>query len=259
MSEAPYPYFDQDDHGTHVAGTIAANGAGLVGVAPQAKILAARICKLAENCSSLAVLRSVNWGIKEQVDVINISFVATGFWAPLILGRACKAAAKAGIVVVASAGNDGTASVEYPARHSSTIAVGAVNWRFVKATFSQWGAQLDIMAPGVNVRSSVSGRSWSRGHSQSWSGTSMASPHVAGVAALVIATNPQLSPDQVKDILKSTAQPPQTPNDENQYGAGIVDAYRAVKKAAETDAAPPPATGTGGHWSQPDDRYGGGP
>ncbi|MCB0363573.1 MAG: S8 family serine peptidase, partial [Bdellovibrionales bacterium] len=154
LTDAPYDYFDNISHGTHVAGTIAADGkvSGLVGVAPEARILSARVCS-SMGCSSISILDGINWGIQEKVDVMNLSL---GGPIPSRAGeKAYKQAAAAGIVVVCASGNDGVNQVSYPGAYDSTIAVGAVDEDIVKADFSNWGSELDIMAPGVNVLSSV--------------------------------------------------------------------------------------------------------
>ncbi|MCB0391476.1 MAG: S8 family serine peptidase [Bdellovibrionales bacterium] len=356
--EPEYSYKDINGHGTHVAGTIAADGVGggLVGVAPKATLLSGRVC--GGGCSSIAIISGVDWGISERVDVINMSLGG-----PFPSGAAIKAykrAEAADIVVVAAAGNDGKDSVSYPAAYDTTYAVGAVDIHLNKADFSQWGKELNIVAPGVDVYSSVPQGSGRNSHLQgivdkavsdldsapmsgsgvgqvsaeiisaglgkaedvkdldltgkvaliqrgeiafkdkadnalskgaiavvifnhepgllmgtlgdeisysipvlgmnkadgeqlkaaleagsivemnvavdqtdysSLQGTSMASPHVAGVAALVRAANPNLSAKEVREIMSSTATPLSGPNDENQLGAGLINAEAAVEKA----------------------------
>ena len=149
-----YTFFDEVGHGTHVAGTIAANqmNAGFVGVAPQAKILAGRVCGQ-ESCSSLAIVEGINWAVKEKVDVINMSLGGG------VLSKADRialdAAEAAGVVVVAASGNDGIDRIEYPARYQKVISVGAVDSDLKRAEFSQYGPELSIVGPGVEVISSV--------------------------------------------------------------------------------------------------------
>lgn len=150
----PYDYFDEVGHGTHVAGTIAADGLnnGLVGVAPEAKIMAGRVCG-EEGCSSIAIVAGVEWGIKEKVSVMSLSL--GGPMASATEVKAFQAAERAGIVVVAASGNDGKQSVSYPAALPNVFAVGAVDVNLAKAKFSNWGPELAIVAPGVAVLSSV--------------------------------------------------------------------------------------------------------
>lgn len=150
----PYEFFDQVGHGTHVAGTILADGkdGGLVGVAPAAKLLAGKVCGTT-SCDTSAILAGVNWAIAEKVHVVNMSL---GGPVPSNIARETyRKAAEAGVVVVAASGNDGNGSVSYPAAYPHVIAVGAVDSKLKKAEFSQWGKELDVVAPGVQVLSSV--------------------------------------------------------------------------------------------------------
>lgn len=141
-------------HGTHVAGTIAGVqlAGGFTGVAPEAKILMGRVCG-EQGCSNTAVARGINWGIEEKVDVISMSL--GGPLGSIAEKRAVEAADRAGITVIAASGNDGTSRVSYPAAFPTVIAVGALDEHSARASFSQYGPELDIMAPGVAVVSSV--------------------------------------------------------------------------------------------------------
>jgi subtilisin family serine protease len=348
-------------HGTHVAGTIAGVGlpTGFSGVAPQAKILMGRVCS-EEGCSNIAVAQGIEWGIKEKVDVISMSLGGSQT-TPGEQG-AVAAAEQAGVTVVAASGNDGTPKVGFPAALPTVISVGAVDSSLARASFSQFGPELSVVAPGVDVISSVplgSGRESvvlltmnggrervpsvtfqgakelpepidvevvfagfgrpeemskanvagkyvliSRGENKipekitlaiqakaagvilfnnapglvhgaltrdgsvlpmpvvmvlqqtgqamverlrqgdhvmmsmttaktdydSFDGTSMATPHVSGVVALIKAANKNLKPAEVKAILQKTAKK-LGPNTHNEFGAGLVDAEAAVKAA----------------------------
>jgi subtilisin family serine protease len=351
---------DDVGHGTHVSGTILADGlnGGLVGVAPEAKLLMGKVCS-AQGCSSIAIAEGINWAVQEKVSVVNMSL--GGALMSEGEAQALVAAEQAGVMVVAASGNDGTAKVGYPAAFRTVLAVGAVDSALKKAEFSQYGPELAVVGPGVDVISSVprgTGRAatvtadlgkglteinatpfvgsplaqkaenevvfaglgqpqdfaginvtgkfalisrgtisfgdkvknaiaagavgvviynnvpglmqgtltadgsetaipaamveqsigeaakqlLAQGQSvrfsmsidatdySSFQGTSMATPHVAGVAALVRAANPNLTPDQVRQLLKSTATP-LGPNTNNEYGAGLVNAREAVAKA----------------------------
>ncbi len=151
---APYPFADGVGHGTHVAGTIAGalDASGFSGVAPQAKILMGRVCST-DGCSSVAIAEGINWGIEQKVDVISMSL--GGALSPPSIRLAIQKAETDGIVVVAASGNDGTARVGYPAALETVIAVGAVDSSIARAKFSQYGVELDICAPGVEVVSSL--------------------------------------------------------------------------------------------------------
>lgn len=148
-------FADKEGHGSHCSGTIA--GAynaetGFTGVAPKAHLLMGRVCS-EEGCSNIAVAEGINWGVSEKVDVISMSL---GGSMPTSAERLAVAAAdKAGVVVVAASGNDGTATVSYPAAFPTVIAVGALDSSLKKGNFSQWGPELDVIAPGVSVVSTV--------------------------------------------------------------------------------------------------------
>ncbi len=358
----PYPFADKVGHGSHCAGTIAGvqSADGFTGVAPEAKILSGRVCS-EQGCSNIAVAQGINWAISQKVDVISMSL--GGANASAAEQSAVESADRAKIVVVAASGNDGVGQVGFPAAFPSVIAVGAIDRNSKKGSFSQWGPELAVVAPGVEVVSSVpqgtgresrvtvnvngsdqtisssafqgspevpnqltadliyaglgqpedfqkldltgkialvqrgtirfsdkvknaiaanaigviifnneAGLITSGGLTQdgsivaipvlsieqtvgqqlasalgvskkvtstiqtvatdyeSFSGTSMAAPHVAGVSALLRATNKNLTGADVKKILKSTAHALQ-PNDENQTGSGLIDAEAAVNQA----------------------------
>ncbi|MDG0816749.1 S8 family serine peptidase [Bdellovibrio svalbardensis] len=356
-------FSDLTGHGTHVAGTIAGveDAHGFSGVAPKARILAGRAC-LPTGCSSAAVLDAINWGIEEKVDVINLSLGSPS--STLAEQTALQKADQAGISVVAASGNFGIAQVFHPAAHPTVIAVGAVDRDLQQAVFSQYGPELSLVAPGVEVVSSIpvdSGRDstvtvhaasgalkapayffhgttpkfgaitrpvvdcgkgtpadfsnkdvygkyvlvsrsktpfedqirnamrvgaydvliynnepgqtdsrlfdsenalFASAHLleqetglrilkalatepqlqltvdtvaasyQETFGTSMATPHVSGVVALVKAANRNLSAAEIKKLIMKTATP-LGPNEENRYGAGLVNAETAVKAAME--------------------------
>ncbi len=152
--ENDYDYFDTNGHGSHVSGTIAAtlDERGVVGVAPQARILTGRVCG-GRGCSSLGIVQGIYWGIEERVDVINMSL--GGANPSRATAEAVKAADDAGVIVVAASGNDGEGRVSFPAAHPESIAVGAVSPFLQRASFSNYGPELTIVAPGVDVLSSV--------------------------------------------------------------------------------------------------------
>lgn len=157
---------DNMGHGTHTSGTVAGEynpQTGFVGVAPQAKILMGKVCE-DDGCSSIAIADGINWGIQEKVDLISLSL--GGPFSTTTLGEyyAVQAAEAAGVLVVAASGNgvvyeeDGSITnpgVNYPAAYPTTLAVGAVDSHLTKALFSNWGPELDITGPGVEVLSSV--------------------------------------------------------------------------------------------------------
>ncbi|QLY26830.1 S8 family serine peptidase [Bdellovibrio sp. KM01] len=139
-------------HGTHVAGIIAAKQDvnGFTGVAPKAKLLMARAC-FEKGCSTAAMIAAINWGVTQKVDVMNISI--SGISSTAAQDEAIKRADQAGIAVVASSGNWGSNRVFFPAALPTVIAVGAVDPSMLRATFSQYGPELALVAPGVDVYS----------------------------------------------------------------------------------------------------------
>ncbi len=363
--DAPYPYFDDGGHGTHVAGSILADGfgSGVVGVAPQASLYSGKVCQ--EYCDGTAIMAGIDWAIGEGIHVVNMSL---GGAAGNAAGAAMyKKAEEANVVVIAASGNDGRNQISYPSKYPHVLSVGAIDEARNVAEFSNWDSDLDVVAPGVNVLSTVpqgTGRSSkvnfdvngsfisassfpmdgsvdgvvegmevqyvglgkpedfegvdltgkialiSRGEIafadkargameanasavvifnnvegelrgtlggpldivvagiekssgeaivaaleggengpeetlvtsnvevgasdyEYLAGTSMATPHVAGVAALVRSTNPELTAVQVKEIIKSTVVAAPVDNSDHKYGKGIVNAFKAVEEALQ--------------------------
>ena len=193
---------DGNGHGTHVAGTIAAanNGIGATGVAPDAKILPVRVLDDAGRGSDGSVAAGIRYAADMGAQIINLSL--GGGYSSRILA-AIEYAASAGSLIVAAAGNESASNPSYPARHSanstSVISVGAHDSRGNTASFSnEVGSSraVQVDAPGVSIYSTHL-----RGGYGRLSGTSMASPHVAGVAALTLSANPGLTSREVRDLL----------------------------------------------------------
>ncbi|MBL7545824.1 MAG: S8 family serine peptidase [Bdellovibrionaceae bacterium] len=149
-----YAYKDTIGHGTHVAGTVAGvlDKSGFSGVAPTAHILAGRVCA-EDGCSNISIAEGINWGVEQKVDVISMSL--GGMWSSMAERIAVKRAFDAGITIVAASGNDGSSDVSFPAALPECIAVGAVDADMKRAEFSQYGPELAVVAPGVDVISSV--------------------------------------------------------------------------------------------------------
>ncbi len=147
-------FADKVGHGTHVSGTIAAETLenGFSGVAPEAKLLMGRVCGV-ESCSTFAVVKGINWVIAEKADVLNMSLGSS--WPNMSEKDALKLAEDAGVTVIAASGNDGKGMVSYPAAFETVLAVGAIDKNLKKGEFSNWGPQLAVVAPGVDVVSSV--------------------------------------------------------------------------------------------------------
>jgi len=191
---------DDQGHGTHVAGTIAAkrDGQGVVGVAPKARLYAVKVLDKDGNGNYSDVIAGIEWAVSRGVKVANMSLGADEGSEPL--HRAVKAALKAGMTIVAAAGNSG-GTVGFPGSYVETIAIGASDIKDQVADFSSRGAEVDFIAPGVDVLSDKMG-----GGTVSLSGTSMATPHMTGLAALAIGAGAS-SPAAIRAALARAAKP----------------------------------------------------
>ncbi|MBW4643739.1 MAG: S8 family serine peptidase [Goleter apudmare HA4340-LM2] len=196
---------DKNGHGTHVAGTIAGenNGSGVTGIAYNAKIMPVKVLSDSGSGSYSAIANGIYYAVNNGANVINLSL--GGDFPNSTLASAIEYASKKGVVVVMAAGNNGYPFVSYPAAYAnkSGLAVGAVDQNNNMANFSNRPGvtQLSyVTAPGVNVYSSLPGNQYAY-----YSGTSMATPHVAGVVALMLSANPSLTDAQVRQIITSSA------------------------------------------------------
>jgi serine protease len=238
---------DDHGHGTHVAGTIAQsthNGLGVAGVAFHAKIMPIKVLSARGSGSVSGIAEGIRWAADHGAKVLNMSL--GGPIASSVLAKAIKYAHDKGVTVVCAAGNDGRGKVSYPAAFPGAIAVAATQFDETTTFYSNWGKEIDIAAPGGNTRVDQNGDGQPDGVLQNtvvpgdtsrndylwFMGTSMASPHVAGVAALVVSQG-VTDPDTVEKVLKETARQPKSgrKDGQNRYGAGIVDASAAVKRA----------------------------
>jgi subtilisin family serine protease len=227
-------WHDDHGHGTHVAGTIAAtaNGRGVIGVAPAARLYAVKVLNSRGSGRISGILNGLAWCLRYRMHVVNLSLgseVTTHD--PRVYSRAYETAARrlrrAGILPVAAAGNSGRGRrpfVGNPGRCPSFMAVGAVDCSRRRAPFSSYGPQVEICAPGVGTWSTVPPNRYGQK-----SGTSMACPHVAGVAALVKRRRPAWSGDAIRVHMRRTALDLGTPGRDWFYGYGQVRAWHAVR------------------------------
>ncbi|MFE5322571.1 S8 family serine peptidase [Paenibacillus sp. NPDC056579] len=193
---------DDNGHGTHIAGTIAASSRqrGIIGVAPQAMIHPVKAFDHQGSAFVSDIISGIDWCVKNQFHIINMSFGMKTY--SKALESAVRNAFDSGVIVVASSGNEGNkAGIDYPARLPQVIAVGATTRRGYIAPFSNTSRKIDIYAPGEKVYST-----WLRGKYNELSGTSMATSHVTGVIALMLARKPGLKPMQVKAIIQKNAR-----------------------------------------------------
>lgn len=193
---------DDQGHGTHVAGTIAAlgdNGTGVVGVAYNTKILAIKVLGSDGSGDMAAIAKGILKAQELGAKVINLSLGGEQD-ARTVRDAVDQVTAKGALCVVA-AGNENTASATYPAAYPNVLSVGASDPRDARAVFSNYGTYVDIAAPGTDILSTTE-----KGYKKH-DGTSMASPHAAGVAALLLAQNPALTPAQLKAVMERNGDP----------------------------------------------------
>jgi subtilisin family serine protease len=234
-----------DNHGTAVAGCVAAtmnNGIGIAGIAPDARVQAAKIfnevnflglfCLPFLESQDSWTAAGINWAASSGAHVTNSSW---GGGSPsAAITNAFDSTRAQGVLHFAAAGNDGTSTVSYPASLASISAVAALDSSGNRASFSTFGAGLFISAPGAAIL--TTDRTGSAGYGGSdyttIDGTSFASPYAAGVAALVLSANPALTPAEVESILAQTAVDKGPAGYDTGYGWGFINAGAAVQAAA---------------------------
>jgi type VII secretion-associated serine protease mycosin len=234
------PTDDEVGHGTKVAGIIAARpreGTGFVGLAPNATIIPIRQNDADSSGDSDTMAQAISYAVSQGADVINISQDTTKpLSATSDLARAVREAIGKGVVVVASAGNDGLdgkTKATYPAAFEGVLAVASSDRNNERASFSQAGSFVGVAAPGVDIVSTVPG-----GGQCADNGTSFSAPFVAGVAALLKEKHPDWAPAQIITQIEQTAERVVNGHD-NFVGWGVVDPVRAVQ---ESDLTDPPST-----------------
>ncbi|MEM4347189.1 MAG: S8 family serine peptidase [Candidatus Altiarchaeota archaeon] len=200
---------DDNDHGTHVAGIVAANGL-LRGVAPDAKLLALKVCNASGYCSDSDIIAAIDWCnsnySKYNISVITMSLGDDGQYTssncPTYMDSVINVAHSLGIFVSVASGNNGYSNgISYPACSPNVTSVGSTTKGDVISSFTNTGENLDLLAPGQSIFSTVVDYGY-----QSMSGTSMATPHVAGAAALLRQYKPDITPDEIEYYLKATGK-----------------------------------------------------
>jgi len=205
---------DDHGHGTHVSGTVAAamnnptnepaEEGGVVGAAPNVKLLAYKVCGPDGSCSDFAIQQAVYAAVDTGATVLNMSLGGTEV--SQSLNNAIQDAWNAGVLTVAGAGNDGNTSLFYPAAYENVLAVGASDEDDAKAYFSNYGSWIEVAAPGNVIMSTYPTPACGGAPCYNWmSGTSMATPHVSGAAALVWSRPDVTSVSQVREILLESA------------------------------------------------------
>lgn len=220
---------DKNGHGTHVAGTVAAenNSIGVIGTAPQTGLYAVQVLGNDGTGRYSDVIQGIDWAVNNGAEVVSMSLGGTSD--SQALQHAVDNAYNSGAVVVAAAGNSGdgdasTNEVVYPAKYSSAVAVAATNPSDDTPVWSSEGDEVEVSAPGVDVNST-----WLDGQYQRHDGTSMATPHVSGSAALLIAENSSLTPGDVREALKDSCKDIEKTGEDNFSGWGLIQVMNAVE------------------------------
>lgn len=215
------PWDDDNNHGTHVAGTAGAvnNHIGVVGVATEPELYAAKVLDSRGSGSFSDVAAAIEWAANEGHDVANLSL---GGGASDVVEDAVKYANANGVLLIASAGNSGPGenTVNYPAAYDEVMAVSATDQNDDIANFSSRGSEVEITAPGVDILSSIPGDNY-----DAYNGTSMSAPHVAGGGALLMSSL-GMSNDEARSHLKDTAE--DIGLDDTEQGAGLMNIAAAL-------------------------------
>jgi serine protease len=239
---------DDHGHGTHVTGTIAQrtnNAIGVAGIAYNSTIMPIKICDASGQCPNSAIISGLSYARTHGARVVNLSL--GGPDTSVALADAVAQAISAGVVVVAAMGNDGNSVPNYPASYSNVIAVGATRFDQTRASYSNYGNNIWIVAPGGDTSVDQNNDGYVDGIVQQtlgsscgasslfsycfYQGTSMATPHVSGAVALMLARNPSLTVAQIRSILGSTAKNLGSQGWDQFYGNGLVQIYDAVVAA----------------------------
>lgn len=238
---------DDHAHGSHVAGTIAQttnNGIGVTGVAHGAKIMPLKVLSKDGRGSVPGIANAIRYAADHGAHVINMSL--GGPMPSRVLAKAIEYAHSKGVTTVCAAGNEHRSRVGYPAANKYAVAVSATDFGRELTFYSNWGKDIDVAAPGGDTRSDRNGDGQPDGVLQNtirigqplendylwFQGTSMASPHAAGVAALIVASG-VTNPTEVEKVMKATAVHPRDVKWDEKFGAGIIDARAAVSAAHE--------------------------
>lgn len=212
-----------DKHGTCCAGVIGAvrnNGIGIVGIAPDVEIMSISL-DLDGGVKEYQMVNAINWAWQNGADVINMSLTCSPYdkMTDAIKNALTKGRNGKGCVVVAASGNQGQSSVGYPANIDGVIAVGSIDENGMHSSISNYGKNLDFVAPGVNVLTTIL-----NGEYDTLNGTSLAAPMVSGIAALLLSLDPEATASEVfLDMVHACRELPGNAHDK--IGHGLVDAY----------------------------------
>lgn len=219
-------FYDEHGHGTHVAGIIAAatnNVKGIAGVSWFNPILPVKVLNENAEGTAFEVANGIRWATDHGAKVINMSLGDT--FDSKIMYDAIRYAYKNDVVLIAAAGNDNVDTPMYPAAYDEVLAVSAVDNKRHKAIFSNYGNHIDVTAPGEHIPSTFLDNSYVM-----MSGTSMAAPHVAGLAGLIRSINPDLTNKEVVELIRSTANDIGPIGVDPYYGFGEINVVKALQQ-----------------------------
>lgn len=228
-------YEDRNGHGSHCVGLVGARGR-LTGIAPECKVLVGKVLADHGGGNDVAIAAGVDWAVQAGAQIISMSLGAPSpsRW----INDAIHKAVARGVVVICAAGNDGRpGSVNYPAATEDTIAVSAVDRHGRLARFSSHGPQVDVAAPGQDIRST-----YKNGGYAVLSGTSMATPVAAGVAALALSAylkgggDANLSPQVIREWLADHATDAGSPGRDPSFGFGLINPASMVQAPAAPES-----------------------
>lgn len=219
------PPNDDNGHGTHVAGIIASetnNREGVAGITWHNKIIPVKVIGTEGYGTSFDVADGVRWAADHGADIINMSL--GNYQHSDVMKEAVNYAYKKGVVIIAATGNDNTDQPSFPAAYPEVLSVSAINGQRSRAEFSNYGAYVDVVAPGVSIPSTYPGQQYA-----ALSGTSMAAPHVAALAGLIISLNPDMSNKEIIQVIRETAVDLGEPGTDIYYGKGLINIEAALE------------------------------
>ncbi|MBD3309261.1 S8 family serine peptidase [candidate division KSB3 bacterium] len=239
---------DDNGHGTHVAGIAGAfsnNRSGIAGVCPGCSLLAIKVITADGAGTNTWIANGIANAVNLGAQVINLSL--GGLDRSHTIELAVQQAYQNNVLVVAASGNDGSSVPLYPAAFPEVIAVGATDRSGDRASFSSYGSHLELAAPGQAIYGTLPGNTY-----DAWNGTSMASPHVAGLAGLVLSKSPGLSNDQVRRVLVESAQDLGQSGRDASFGYGRINAYTALSQTPTDGSNYPAPTPNPGPYPSPE-------
>jgi thermitase len=217
---------DDNGHGTHVAGVIAArtnNGAGIAGMSWNGKLMPIKAIGADGAGSAFDIAQGIYWATDHGADVINLS--VGNYTSSAALLEACRYAFERNVVLVAASGNDSTDQPSYPAAYKEVLSVAAVDHNRRRADFSNFGRYIDVAAPGVDIPSTYIYSDYA-----ALSGTSMACPHVAALASLIRSVHPNMKNTEVMQLIRKSATDLGTAGRDDLYGYGLINVNAALRQ-----------------------------